>query len=200
MEIRKKGNQINRRNNRDWSATATINECIWQYQNIRDLHLTIHELVKQFSYAKEKLSEVINKIRHLPINMRNTYLYYNMHQVYFGYGIMKLNQQQEKILQEMHEKTILRKLGLRGKFLREVLYSRKTAIEIGLLKLLTIIAILVIKLCIGHKRTNDWIANMTQINEEHAEWQYGFNNNIINVSSNNKFNQITWNDEIGEIL
>ena len=41
---------------------------------------------------------------------------------------------------------------------------------------------------------------MIQINEEHAKWQYRFNNNILNVSSNNKFEQITWNNEIGEIL
>ena len=71
---------------------------------------------------------------------------------------------------------------------------------IGLLKPSTIIAILATKLCIGHKRTNDQIVNMIQINEEHAEWQYRFNNNILNVSSNNKFDQITWNNEIGEIL
>ena len=100
----------------------------------------------------------------------------------------------------MCETTILRKLGLSTKFPREVLYSRKSAMGIGLLKPSTIIAILAMKLYIGHKRANDRIANIIQINEEHAEWQYGINSNILNISSSNKFNQIIWNDEIGEIL
>ena len=90
----------------------------------------------------------------------------------------------------MCEKTILRKLGLSEKFLREVLHSRKTAMEIGLLKPSTIIAIVAMKLCIGYKRTNNRIENMIQINKEHAEWQYRFNNNILKVSSDNKFEQI----------
>ena len=113
---------------------------------------------------------------------------------------MYLTPKQEKILQDISEKTILRKLGLSEKFLREVLYSRKSALGICLIKLSTIIVILALKLCIGYKRTSNRISNILQINKEQAEWKYGYNENILNMLSKYKFEQTTWNNEIGEIL
>jgi len=64
------------------------------------------------------------------------------------------------------KKTILNKLGLSKKFLRDILYARKSALGIGLLKPTTIIAILAAKLYVGHMRKNNRISNIIQINEK----------------------------------
>jgi len=191
-------------------ANITIdNQTIQQMQitdEIKTLGIYISPTLqwsRQFNYIKDKMIDAINKINHLPINTHNAYLYYNTYlikKVYFGCGIMHLNKQQEQILQTISESTILRKLGLSEKFPREILYSRKSALGIGLLKPTTIIAILAMKLCIGHMRMNDRIATILTINEEQAEWEYGYNTNIHQINSEYKFNKLTWNDEIGEML
>ena len=58
------------------------------------------------------------------------------------------------------------KLGLSEKFLRKILYTRKIALGIELMKSSTIIAILIIKLYLWHKRLEDRIAQRIKINEE----------------------------------
>ena len=67
---------------------------------------------------------------------------------------------------------ILVKLGLSEKFLRTMLYTRKIALGIGIIKILKIIAILTIKLYLGHKRLDNRIAKIIKINEENAKIQY----------------------------
>ena len=51
----------------------------------------------------------------------------------------------------MSKKVILRKLGLSEWFPRDVLYLRKTALGVGIIKPSTIIDILALKLYVGHK-------------------------------------------------
>jgi len=172
------------------------------HQSIKSLGIWMEPSMsweKQFASMKEKLREAISKLNNTPMNSRNAYLYYNMYlikKVYFGCGIIRITRKQENELLKICERPILRKLGLSEKFPRELLYSRKSALGIGLLKPSTIIAILAAKLYIGHMRKNDRIANMIKINEEEAEWEYGYSQSIHQISQEHKTKQSTWSDEI----
>jgi len=53
---------------------------------------------------------------------------------------------------------------------------------------------------IGHKRKNDRLSNIININEEMAEIEYGYSSSIIQTSERYKTNRMTWSDEIGETL
>ena len=74
---------------------------------------------------------------------------------------------------------LLKKLRLSEKFSRKVLYSRKTALEVGLLCLSIIIVILALKLYVGHKRFNDRISWIIKINKENTAVQYGYSDYLI---------------------
>ena len=152
---------------------------------------------------KEKIRIAMGKLKNTPMNIVNGYIYYNMYlikQVYFGYGVISLMPKQEEILQEISEKVILRKLGLSERFPRDMLYSRKTALGVGIMKPSTIIDILALKLYVGHKRSNDRIAKIIRINEEEASYQNGFNENVIKTPRNLKLKERIWSDDIGEKL
>jgi len=60
----------------------------------------------------------------------------------------------------LHEETILNKLDYSKKFLRNMLYIRRTALRIGLIKLRIIVKILALKLHIEHKKANTRIARL----------------------------------------
>ena len=64
---------------------------------------------------------------------------------------------------------LLEKLGLSVKFLRKILYTRKTALGVGLMKPSKIIMILALKLYLGHMRNNNRIVNIIKINEENVQ-------------------------------
>ena len=83
---------------------------------------------------------------------------YLIKKVYFGYGIIKIIPKQEEILMRISEPVILVKLELNKKFPRIILYTRKIALGIEIMKLSTIIVLLVIKLYLEHKRADDRIA------------------------------------------
>ena len=100
----------------------------------------------------------------------------------------------------MSEKVILRKLGLSEWFPRDVLYSRKTALGVGIMKPSTIIDILVLKLYVGHKWLNNRIAKIIRINEEEVSYQNGFNENVIKTPRNLKLKEGIWSDHIGKKL
>ena len=72
------------------------------------------------------------------------------------------------------EPILLVKLSLNQKFPRRILYTRKTALGIGIMKLSIIIAILAIKLYLGYKRSEDRIAQIIKINKENAQIQYRY--------------------------
>ena len=110
---------------------------------------------------KDKLIGAIQKLNNIIILSSNAYIFYNIYlikKVYFRCGIMKITPKQEEILIRISKPVILVKLGLSEKFLRIILYARKTALGIGIMKPSTIIAILVIKLYLGHKRADNRIA------------------------------------------
>ena len=84
----------------------------------------------------------------------------------------------------IYEPTILQKLGLSQKFSHKILYTRKSALGIGILKPSTIVDTLAIKLYIGHKQQKSRIAALIQVNKEEATIQYSIYNHPITILSN----------------
>ena len=77
---------------------------------------------------------------------------------------------------KISEPVLLKKLGLSEKFPRKILYTRKSALRVGLLKPSTIITILILKLYLGYMRKDDRIAWIIKINEENTHIQYSYSN------------------------
>ena len=73
------------------------------------------------------------------------------------------------------------------KFLRSILYTRKTAIGIGIMNPSTIIDTLVLKLYIGYKRQKSRIAMLIKVNEEIQFIQNRFTIHLILISENEQF-------------
>ena len=63
-----------------------------------------------------------------------------MTKVYFGCGIFDLTAEQENELTKIYETPLLQKLKLGQKFPRTALYSRRSALGVGLMKPRTAIA------------------------------------------------------------
>ena len=64
----------------------------------------------------------------------------------------------------------------------------------------TMIAILALKLYIGHKRNDDRVSNIISIIEAKAEYQYGYNQHILYTERIKKPKNIIWSDEIAKIM
>ena len=95
---------------------------------------------------------------------------------------------------------LLRKLGLSKKFPRRILYSRKSALGVGLLALRIIVNTLALKLYIRHQRADDRIGKIIQINEENMQMQYGYSKSIIEMERESKPKKIIWSDKIQQKL
>jgi len=147
----------------------------------------------------EKMKEAIYKLRNIEIAVPVASLYYNAYlikKVNFGSGVLSLTEKQEQELKRIYEPILLRKMKLSEKFPRNVLYSRKTALGVGLLAPRTIVDILSLKLYIGHQRMKSKVSEIIQINEDNARVSYGYSTSIIETERKDKPNEITWNDEI----
>ena len=72
--------------------------------------------------------------------------------VYFGCGIVQLHTKEENELKRIYEAILLSKLRFRKKFPRTALYSRKSALGIGLMTPSTIIDILKLKIHVVNKQ------------------------------------------------
>lgn len=158
---------------------------------------------KQFEMVKEKLIRAMSKLRSTPLSVANAYIFFNMYlitQVYFGCGIVVLTEAQEKVLIKISESSLLRKLGLSERFPRQILYAQKSQLGVGIMKPATILAILSLKLYVGHKRHEDIISKQIKVNEKNSMFQYGFSKNILQVKSELKPKQLTWSDEIADRL
>ena len=74
--------------------------------------------------------------------------------------MIKLTPSQEKVLMEISEKVLLKKMGLSEKFPRKMLHTRKSALGVGLIKPSTMVLILSLKLHVGHVRAQNRIARI----------------------------------------
>ena len=83
------------------------------------------------------------------------------------------------MLKKIYEPVILRKIGLSKKFSRYVLYSRRTALGIGLMSPRTIMDVLVLKLYVDHNRMESEVARMIKVNEENEMLHYGYSTRVL---------------------
>ena len=100
---------------------------------------------------------------------------------------MSITRKQENEFRSIYKTVILKKLGLSMKFPRYILYARKSALEIGILKPSTIIDTLSLKLYLGHKRRYSRISKLIKTNEEYIMINYGINNNPIRVYREDRY-------------
>ena len=101
---------------------------------------------------------------------------------------------------KIYKPVILKKLGLSEKFPQKILYARKTASGVRILKQSTIIVIFVLKLYLEYKHCEDKIAEIISINEENARLQYGYKEHIIETATEDKPNRTIQSISIGEIM
>ena len=73
---------------------------------------------------------------------------------------------------KIYKPIILQKLGLSEKFLRKILYSRKSALGIGLIKSSIIMAMLIIKLNLWYKQIKSNVTKIITISERMAYFDY----------------------------
>ena len=157
----------------------------------------------QFVMIVNKMKEVIGKLKNAVVMVSTASMYYNMYlykKVYFGSRVLSLNQKQEDILKKIYEPVILKKMGLSEKFPRLMLYSRKTALGVGLMSPNTIISTLALKLYLGHNRSKSELSKVININEENARLFYGYSGHVLNMELENKPKVVTWSDEIQQML
>ena len=110
----------------------------------------------------------INKLKNINITISSAYIFYNIYsheKVYFRCGIMSIIEKQEKESMRIYEPVILNKLSLSKKFPRWVLYARKSALSVRLMKLPTMIIIIVLKLYLSYKRLQINIAKIITVNK-----------------------------------
>jgi len=108
----------------------------------------------QFEVMRAKMHKSITKIMNMDINSYQASVYYNIYMirlVFFGCGVIELHIREEKELRRICEEPLLVKLGLSKKFPWAALYTRKSALGVGLMKPSTIIAMLKMKQYVGNK-------------------------------------------------
>ena len=146
------------------------------------------------------MREAIDKLSKAPISAVNAHLCYNMYllqRAYFGCGIMRLMQNQEKKLIKISKSILLKKIGLSEKFPRGMLCARKSALGVRLIKLSIMVLISALKLCAGNVRARDRIAKITNVNEDNAMLQNGYSNHIFEAPVRDDKEVVIWSEEIG---
>ena len=101
---------------------------------------------------------------------------------------------------KLSENTLLKKLKLSEKFPRDMLYAKKSALGVGLMKPSTILAVLALQLYVGHQRMQDPTSIMIQLIIDNESIQLGYTDNIMNVEEQYKIEATTWCDEVAEVL
>ena len=152
---------------------------------------------------KDKMQCAIAQLQNIVIALPLTYIFFNQYlikSVYFGCSLMYLNETQEKELIKIYKEPILKKIGLSAKFLRQILYVRKSALGIGIMRSSTIVNTLTIKLYIEHQRKKSRLASFININKENLFIDNGINKDPIEAPHNKRFWEYLWRDEIAEYL
>ena len=132
----------------------------------------------------------IAKLQNIVIASPLIYIFFNQYlikSVYFSCGVIYINKVQKKELMKIYEVPILKKIGLSAKFPRQILYARKAALGVGIMKPSTIINTLAIKLYIGHQRKKSRLAIFMNINEEILFLNNGVNKDPLKTSHERRF-------------
>ena len=139
------------------------------------------------------MSKAICKLSNTTMVVSTASMYYNMYlikKVYFRCGVISITSKQEEVLKKIYEPVILKKLGLSANFPAVVLYSRKLALDAGLLAPRAIINTLVMKLYIGYQWLGNRISRIIQIIEDSTQSQYGYSKSVIEIESSIKSSKI----------
>ena len=107
-----------------------------------------------------------------------------MTKVYFGCGIILILDTQEKKLKSIYENIILKKFGLSEKFPHEVLYMRKSALGLGLIKPSTAIELQALKLYIEHYQIKTNLTKLNRINDELQMIKEGYSKHLVLTNCN----------------
>ena len=91
----------------------------------------------------------------------------------------------------IYELLILKKLGLSEKFPRKILYMKKSALGIEIMKLLTMIVIIVVKLYLGYKKLGTKVGKIITINEQIQFFQSGYSIYLIETPRKYKIKNLT---------
>ena len=134
----------------------------------------------------------------MDLNSYQAAMYFNVYMiksVYFGCGIVELNKQQENELGRIYEEPMLLKLGLSRKFPRTALYSRKSALGVGLILPSTLIAVLKLKLYVGNIRKLGNAADSIKVQKGYQEVEAG---RVVTLGENPnlRYWKKTWIDEV----
>ena len=81
----------------------------------------------------KKMKEAMHKLKKVSISI-DTHVHCNMnllYQAYFGCGIIRLMQNQEKELMKISENILLKKMELSAKLSRRILCARKLALGLA---------------------------------------------------------------------
>jgi len=122
-----------------------------------------------------------------------------MKMVYFGYGIVEINNQQERYLKLLYELTILWKLHLSEKFPYCILYARKDTLGIRLIIPNTVLHILATKLYIRHGRASNNISRIINTIDKKMFLEKRYNEIILEESAINN-NIGVWNEYVSNAL
>jgi len=156
----------------------------------------------QFEVMRKKLHILVTKLMRTEINPFQAAIYYNAYMiksVYFRCGIIEFNAAQETELKRLYEEPLLVKLGLSRKFPRVVLYSRKSALGVGIMMPNTILAILKAKLYIGNIRIKKETYNDIKLHEELMIVEAG-REVKVGEGLNIQYWELTWIDEVNKVF
>ena len=148
------------------------------------------------------MDKSVSKLISTSINPFQAHIYYNAYMiksVYFGCGIVELSDKQEEELKRLYEEPLLVKLGLSRKFPRVVLYSRKSALGVGIMALNTILAMLKAKLYLGNIRRKGETHKAIELQEELMTVEAG-QDIKIGSSTVERYWHRTWVDEVHDLF
>ena len=156
----------------------------------------------QFEIMKKKVHTAITKLMNTQINPFQAAIFYHTYMIksaFFGCGIIELNEKQNDALKQIYEEPLLMKLGLSRKFPRKILYSRKSALGVGIMTPLTIIAMLKAKLYLGNVRAKGVTNEAVQLHEEMVAVKAG---RKVQIGGEQKYRywNSTWIDEVSNVF
>ena len=116
--------------------------------------------------------------------------------VFFGYGIIELNDRELQEMERIHEKPILRKLHLSEKFLQRIMHVDKRSLELDLMRPKTIFTMLKLKQYFGNMRLSINASEMIRANFEKEKVLSGRSTKIYETQHNERWWPHTWIDEV----
>jgi len=158
---------------------------------------------RYFQSIRKKAHKLIMKLMNINIAIDQAYIYFNIYfllSVYFGVGIISLNEKQEKEIKCIYKELILRKLGLSIKYLKELLYERRGTLGVGFLSSNTALTITSLKLYIGNQRMQSRVSELINVNEQYNHILSGSQLYPIAVNTNNTYWKYSWIDQINKVL